>query len=103
MNTLTSLVDYLKAGVNSMAVKMLVQVVSPTEVRGIFMLDSDRKRECLVAVEAMIPAFEYGRYTSNESFIIALQSKFINNEERALLLKFADTVRDESIAEYGDD
>ncbi len=103
MNTLTSLVDYLKAGIDSMADKMLVQVVSPTEVKLISMLDSDRKRECLVEVEAMIPAFEYGRYMSNESFIIALQSKFINNDDRALLLQFAGTVKDESIAQYGDD
>lgn len=103
MNTLTSLVEYLKAGVDQMADKMLVQVVSPTEVKVISMLNTDRKRECLVTVEAMIPDFEYGRYMGNESFIIALQSKFIDNDDRALLLKFAGTVRDESITEYGDD
>lgn len=103
MNTLTGLIDYLKANVDSMAKKMLVQVVSPTEVKLLSMLDSDRKRECLVEVEAMVPAFEYGRYMSNESFIIALQSKFIDNADRILLLKFAGTVKDESITEYGDD
>ena len=103
MNTLTSLVDYLKAGVDSMADKMLVQVVSPMKVRVLSMLDADRKREELVDVEAMIPDFEYGRYMGNERFIIALQSKFINNHDRALLLQFAGTVKDESIAQYGDD
>lgn len=103
MNTLTSLVDYLKAGVDSMADKMLVQVVSPTKVRVLSMLDADRKREELVDVEAMIPDFEYGRYMGNERFIIALQSKFIDNDDRALLLQFAGTVKDESIAQYGDD
>ena len=103
MNTLTSLVDYLKAGVDSMADKMLVQVVSPMKVRVLSMLDADRKREELVDVEAMIPDFEYGRYMGNERFIIALQSKFIDNDDRALLLKFSGTVKDESIAEYGDD
>ena len=103
MNTLTSLVDYLKAGVDSMADKMLVQVVSPMKVRVLSMLDADRKREELVDVEARIPDFEYGRYMGNERFIIALQSKFINNHDRALLLQFAGTVKDESIAPYGDD
>lgn len=103
MNTLTSLVDYLKTGVDSMADKMLVQVVSPMKVRVLSMLDADRKREELVDVEAMIPDFEYGRYMGNERFIIALQSKFINNDDRALLLQFAGTVKDESIAQYGDD
>lgn len=103
MNTLTSLVDYLKAGVDSMADKMLVQVVSPMKVRVLSMLDADRKREELVDVEAMIPDFEYGRYMGNERFIIALQSKFIANDDRDLLLQFAGTVKDESIAQYGDD
>lgn len=103
MNTLTSLVDYLKAGVDSMADKMLVQVVSPMKVIVLSMLDADRKREELVDVEAMIPDFEYGRYMGNERFIIALQSKFIANDDRALLLQFAGTVKDESIAQYGDD
>lgn len=103
MNTLTSLVDYLKAGVDSMADKMLVQVVSPMKVRVLSMLDADRKREELVDVKAMIPNFEYGRYMGNERFIIALQSKFIANDDRALLLQFAGTVKDESIAQYGDD
>ena len=103
MNTLTSLVDYLKAGVDSMADKMLVQVVSPMKVRVLSMLDADRKREELVDVETMIPDFEYGRYMGNERFIIALQSKFIANDDRALLLQFAGTVKDESIAQYGDD
>ena len=103
MNTLTSLVDYLKAGVDSMADKMLVQVVSPMKVRVLSMLDANRKREELVDVEAMIPDFEYGRYMGNERFIIALQSKFIANDDRALLLQFAGTVKDESIAQYGDD
>lgn len=103
MNTLTSLVDYAKAFTTEMAEQMLVQVVSPTEVKLISCLDSDRKRECLVKVEAMIPGFDYGRYMGHESFIIALQSKFNGNEDRELLLKFAGTVKDESIAQYGDD
>jgi hypothetical protein len=103
MNTLTSLVDYAKAFTDEMSDQMLVQVVSPTEVKLISCLDTDRRRECLVSVKAMIPEFGYGRYIDHESFIIALQSKFIENDDRALLLKFAGTVKDESIAQYGDD
>lgn len=103
MNTLTGLIDYVKAFKDEMSDQMLVQVVSPTEVKLISCLDRDRKRECLVNVSAMIPDFNYGRYMDHESFIIALQSKFIDNDDRALLLKFAGTVKDESIAQYGDD
>lgn len=103
MHTITSLVDYLKSGVDSMAEKMLIQVVNPTMVRVLSMLDMDRKRETLVEIEAMVPDFDYGRYMSNENFLISLQSNVIDNEDRKLLLQFAGTVKDESIAQYGDD
>jgi len=103
MSTLTSLLDYIKGGVDILETKMLIQIISPTEVKLISCLDLDRKRECLVTVNAMVPDFEYGRYMGHENFIIALQSKFIPQNDRELLLKFAGTVKDESIAQYGDD
>ena len=61
MTTLSGLIEYIKAGVDDMADSMLVQVVSPTEVRLISQLDFDRKRECLVEVHADIPQFAYGK------------------------------------------
>lgn len=102
MGTLTGLVDYLKAGIDDMAPRMLVQVVSPTSVRLVSMLDSDRKREVLVQVNASVPDFEYGRYMEKEKFIISMQAKFLPGADRDLLLRFAGTVKDESVAEYGD-
>ena len=62
MTTLSGLVSYIKAEVDSMKDKMIVHVVSPTEVQLISMLDGDRKRECLVKVNADIPAFTYGKF-----------------------------------------
>ena len=102
MSTLTSLVDYLKAGLDETAEKMIVQVESPTSVRVISILDADRKREELVQVTASIPDFFCGQYMDQEYFIINLQAKFLPNDDRELLLKFAGTVKNESIAEYGD-
>lgn len=102
MSNLTSLVDYLKSGIDETAEKMIVQVVSPTAVKVVSMLDADRSREELALVEACIPDFGYGRYMDQESFIISLQAKFLPNEDRELLLRFAGTVKDESISEYGD-
>lgn len=102
MGTLTSLVDYLKAGIDDMAPRMLVQVVSPVSVRVVSRLDGDRKREELVRVSASVPDFEYGRYMDKEKFIISMQAKFLPGEDRDLLLRFAGTVKDESVAEYGD-
>lgn len=105
MNTLTSLVDYIKSHVDTMADKMIVQVVSPTEVKLFSQLDDDRKRECLVKVEAQIPSFRYESFIDHETFCISAQAKFVDDPDtdKALLLKFAGTVEQGSVAEYGDD
>lgn len=103
MTTLTSLVDYIKANIDTMDGKMIIHVQSPTKVSLYSQLDEDRLREYMVEVNASVPEFRYGSYYDHESFLIALQSKFLNNPDRELLLKFAGTVEDKSVASYGDD
>lgn len=103
LSTLTSLVDYIKSGTDSMPGRMLVHVVSPLEVRLFSCLDSDRIREELAVVEGKVPDFRYGTYIGHEEFIIAMQAKFIPNDDRALLLKFAGTVENGTVSSYGDD
>lgn len=103
MTTLTSLVEYIKAGIDTMDDRMIVHVKSPTVVELYSQLDLDREREYMVEVKAELPEFVYGRYYDHENFCIALQSKFIDDESRALLLKFAGTVEAGTVAGYGDD
>lgn len=105
MNTLTSLVDYIKANIDTMSDKMILQVVSPEEVRLFSQLNEQRKRESIVVVKAVTPTFNYERFIDHESFCINMQAKFIDDPEtdKALLLKFAGTVEQGSVAEYGDD
>ena len=103
MSTLSGLVGYIKSNTDKMAEKMIVHVVSPTEVHLLSMLNDDRKRECLVKVVADIPEFQYGRFMDAESFLISIRSKFIQNEGAENLLKFAGTVEVGTLAKYGDD
>ena len=103
MKTLTSLVEYIKANIDSMSERMIVHVISPTEVHLYSSLDADRKREYLVEVNAELPDFRFGSFIDHENFVIALQSKFVPNEDRNLVLKFAGMVEDGTVAEYGDD
>lgn len=103
MKTLSSFVEYIKANIDEMSDKMIVHVVSPTEVRLYSALDMDRKREYLVKVNAELPDFRFGNFIDHESFVIALQSKFVPNDDRDLVLKFAGTVEDGTVAQYGDD
>lgn len=105
LNTLSSLIDYIRAGVDEMSGKMIVHVQSPTKVQFYSSLDAERKRECIAEVTAQVPDFRFGQFYDHESFCIGLQSKFVDDPEtdRALLLKFAGTVEAGTVAQYGDD
>ena len=103
MHTLTSLVDYIKSNIDTMADKMIVEVASPTKVRLFSPLDDNRKREYLVEVDARVPEFNFNNFMGQEKFCINLQSKFQDEYDRALVLKFAGTVEAGTVAEYGDD
>lgn len=107
MNTLSSLVDYIKKGANDFkAGSYIVQVVSPTEVRLFSGLDADRKRETLAIVKADIPKFEFGSFIGNEEFVIGVQSKFLDGcaekNDKPIILQFAGNVKAGTVAEYGD-
>lgn len=102
LNTLTSLVDYLVSDFDTHD-KLFVHVVSPTRVEVFSKLDSDRERETLLRVNALVPRFEFGQFIDHEAFCIGLQAKFLDADDRALLLKFAGTVEAGSVAQYGDD
>lgn len=103
MSTLTSLVDYIKNGIDIMKGRMILHVVSPAEVQMYSALNENREREKLVTVNANIPKFSFDRFMDKEQFLIALQSKFIPGTDRDLLLKFAGTVEDGTVQTYGDD
>lgn len=107
MNTLSSLVDFIKKSTEDFKDgQYIVQVVSPTEVILFSSLDADRKRETLAVVEAEIPDFSFGRFTENEEFIIGVQSKFLDEDadvnDKPIILQFAGNVKAGTVAEYGD-
>ena len=103
LTTLRSLVDYIKSKSDTMEDKMIVHVVSPTQVQLYSQLDLDRVREYMVEVNAELPHFPFDKFIGHEQFIIGVQSKFIPNNDADLLLKFAGTVEGGTIADYGDD
>ena len=103
MRTLSSLVDYIKSNTDKLADKMVVHVISPTQVKLFSQLNEDRNREPIADVSAKIPGFKFNSYIDREEFGIALQSKFIPDEERNLLLAFIGNVEDGTVAAYGDD
>lgn len=103
MTTLSGLVDYIKGDIDRMASNMIVHIVSPEEVRLISCLDSDRKRETLVAVKADIPHFPFEKFIGSEEFLINIRAKFIQNEDAEKLLRFAGTTEAGTVNGYSDD
>lgn len=108
MNTLSSLVDFIKKSLDDFKPghKYIIQVVSPTLVRLISDLDGDRKRETLAEVKAELPQFEFGEFIENERFVINVQAKFLDENpeknDKAIILQFAGNVRSGTVKEYGD-
>lgn len=105
MNTLSSLIEYIKSGVDFFNEKMIIHVQSPTCVSMYSSLDIERNRENVVEVRANVPEFNFNQFMDHEAFCIGVQSKFIDHPDtdKALLLRFAGTVEAGSVAEYGDD
>ena len=103
MSTLSGLVDYIKSKVDALDDKMLIHVVSPTEVRLISPLDADREREYLVKVRAELPEITYGRFLKTEPFLISIRANFVQNEGSEAVLRFAGTIESGTLATYSDD
>lgn len=103
LTTLSSLVDYIKSNVDEMKGHMFVHVESPTMVSLFSQLDGNREREHVVKVIAELPTIHTDTYMDKENFNIALQSKYVNNADREVLLKFVSCVEKGTVAEYGDD
>lgn len=103
MHTLTSLVDYIKGEVDSMSDKMIIDIVSPTEIKLYSALNEERDREYIAIVKARVPSFPFNQFIGNEEFNINMQSKFIDTYDKDLVMKFAGTVENGTIEQYKDD
>ncbi|NMF04545.1 hypothetical protein ACUH7Y_09490 [Clostridium beijerinckii] len=103
VSTLTGLVDYIKTNVDSLESKLLIQVKSPDEVRLYGPLNSDREREQFISVEAILPSnVVYERFLDTERFNIMLQSSFVENNDKKILLKYTGLVQDDAVKQIGD-
>lgn len=102
--TLTALVDYLKSGFDDKFGKLIIHVVSPSKVNLLSELRGDKEREIYMTCEALTPNNIYfDRFMDTEQFNIMLQSSFVSNDDRSLLLKVTGCVKEEAIKQVGDD
>lgn len=66
VNTLTSIVDYIKGKPEELRETMILHVISPTEVRLYSGLVDERNREELMRADAIVNEFRFDRYYDQE-------------------------------------
>ena len=101
--TLTALVDYIKENRHELRDRMIIQVVSPTEVRLYSELLDERDRETLFVVDAVLPRVEYGREYDQEAFLVSMQSCFEVSEDRTAISFLASNIVNTQQATFSDD
>lgn len=104
VNTLTSLVDYIKQNIDEIERESLfINVISSTEVTLQSVLNIDRKRETIMHCKAQIPSILYNMFYDRETFNILMQSAFDRTDDRDIILKVIGNLTDENVRTIGDD
>ena len=101
-NTLTSVVDYIKERADIFS-RFIVHIESPSKVMLYKEMNSDKNRDHLICAAANKCDFNFGRFMDLESFIINIQSNFIQNENTDSLLSFIGSVKDDTSVTQEDD
>lgn len=102
IRSLSGLVEYIKSNFDGQD-PLMIHVESPSEVTVFTKLNNDRNREYLIKATAMLPNFRYENWYDPETFNIKLQSGFVKNTDRDIVLKVVGNIREEDVKTYGDD
>ena len=103
VNTLTSIVDYIKGKPEELRETMILHVISPTEVRLYSGLVDERNREELMRADAIVNEFQFDRCYDQERFLIELQANFIESDDLTVLKQVAGNIESGTTANYDDD
>lgn len=104
VTTLSGLVDYIKSDIDSKSSdKLIIHIQSPSKVILRSELNNHRQRENYILCNALLPTIEFNRFLSTDKFNILLQSAFVKNQDRDILLKVAGNVQDSVVKNVGDD
>lgn len=103
LHSLTSLVDYIKTCEKNIPEKMYLVINDYNSISLVGHLNEDCRRDNVIECNSNTVQFRFGEWYTQEQFNIALQSLFIDNEDRALLLTVMGNLEAGSVAKYGDD
>lgn len=105
LHSLSGLVDYLKSEFDyfSGSERLMIHVESPTEVVCFSSFNRDFNRNHLISTNAMLPSYNFDRWYDAEDFNIKLQSCFVGNEDKEIMLKVVGNIKEEAVNTVGDD
>ncbi|GLY09577.1 hypothetical protein [Pseudobacillus badius] len=101
VHSLSGLVDYISSKFDG-SQQVMIHVKSPTRVECFSTYNSDMKRDHFISAEAMLPSFTFDRFYDSEDFNIKLQSVFVQNEDRDIMLKVVGNIKEENVRTVGD-
>ena len=102
VRSLSGLVEYLQSDFDTED-PLMIHVISPTEVVVFDTLNRDFNRNELIKATAMIPSISFDRWYEAEDFNIKLQSVFVKNDDRDVMLKVVGNIKEEAVNTVGDD
>lgn len=102
--SLSSVADYLRSGTDCkvMSGRPIVHVLSATEVDLYMEMNPDKERDNPISATIDVCRFPFGRFMDAESFIIQLQSSFVQDEAAQDLLKFVSKISQDSSVSQDD-
>lgn len=103
INTLSGFVKYVQSNLDRRDKSLIVHVKNENTVYLKGLIAEDGSREELAIAKAIIPKFDFNYFMDTEEFNIALQSKFVPNEDREILLQVVGNVSEENVKNTGDD
>lgn len=102
-STLQSVVDYLENKIDGETEALFIHIVDFNIVRICKFLNDDRRREVLLHAEYDSNGFSFSTRHDQESFITALQSSFVETEERLNIQKVVGGLVEDSSVKLTDD
>ncbi|BAK21859.1 hypothetical protein [Melissococcus plutonius] len=103
INTLSGFVKYVRSNLDRNDQKLIVHVKNEAQVFLKGLINTDGSREILAIAQAIIPGFEFNSFMGMETFNIALQSKFVPNNDRHILLQVVGNVSEKDVKNTGYD
>ncbi len=104
LNTLESLSDIIKIELEKAHQPLFVNVQNPikVDVFSTYHHKEDCRRDLLYSAQAELPRITLNDYLGHESFMIALRSKFVENDDVSYLLNLLSKISDENSVESDD-